>query len=228
MIVYTYTRGPLKQILINADLENPATFAAYMKLMPKRVNLVYSDPPWNPGNATYWRTHAGEAPCPSYDKFLDAWGRVVAECISRGADNVFTEQSVNPKHQAMLHAAIARNPAWILPLRQTWTVFYGSPGSASVRRPNSLLQFCAPQAPSLLTDPSNMAGEPMTTRVCAGIQGMRPGDWVCDPCMGKGMTSRQAHYFEWNCIGSEINASRLAVTRKWLAGQGYAESSVEM
>jgi hypothetical protein len=65
-----------------------------------------------------------------------------------------------------------------------------------------------------------MAGEPMTIRVCAGLQ-LPPGSVVVDPCMGKGMTSRMAHYFDWDCVGVEINPKRLAKTIEWLGRQGY-------
>jgi hypothetical protein len=221
LVHYTCVRGNCTQILINGDLEDAKTIALFYSIVPDKVRLVYSDPPWNPGNATYWRTHAGVGPCASYDSFLDRWTSVVSKCILQGATDVFTEQSINDKHRDMFISAVQRQESWKLPLVEQWTVFYGSPGSASVRRPNSLLHFGS----SLLrTDPQNMAGEPMTLRVCAGISAP-PGSWIVDPCIGKGMTSRMAVYFSWNCIGIEINAKRLSVTIEWLKRQGYEVKS---
>ncbi len=209
------TNGPLTQLFLCADLEDASTLKQFKSILPDSVNVVYSDPPWNPGNATYWRTHAGYDRCGSYDKFLDAWVAVAAECIRRGATNVLTEQSANQKHCDMVLAAIKRNAGWDLPFRKKWRVFYGSPGSASVRHPNVLLHF---GLADLRADPSDMAGEAMTIRVCSGLHGVTT---IVDPCMGKGMVSRMAHYFGWNCYGIELNRHRLQVTLKWLSRQGY-------
>src|SRR3990167_1636129 len=192
-VIYACTRGDTKQVLFHGDLQMQETQDRWREMMPGRVRLVYSDPPWNPGNATYWRTHAGLDPCASYDAFLDAWVGVVATAIERGAGDVLQEQSANVKHSDMLLLAVARQPRWTLPLLERWSVYYGSPGSASVRTPNVLFHF---GLRPLATDPNGMAGEPMTIRACAGL-GLRPGDWIVEACMGKGMTSRIAHY--WQC-----------------------------
>lgn len=205
-----------EQILICGDIEEPSTREALESSMPPLVHTVYSDPPWNPGNATYWRTHAGLGPCESYNRFLDAWCSAASACLKRGASNVFIEQSNHDTHAKMFIDATGRQPSWP-PLQRKWTVYYGSPGSAGCRRPNSLLHF----GPSPIeTDPEGMAGEPMTIRACAGI-GAPVGSWIVDPCIGKGMTSRMAVYFDWNCLGCELNPKRLAVTLGWLEKQGY-------
>lgn len=216
------TRGARMQKLACWDLEAADTPAVVTALLPPTCALVYSDPPWNPGNATYWRTHAGLRPCFSYPRFLDAWVAMVALCQERGATHVLTEQSATQGHCQMLHAAIARSTRWSLPFLEDWAVFYGSPGSTSVRRPNRLLHF---GAVPLSTDPTGLAGEPMTIRACAGL-GLPVGSWVIDPCMGKGMTSRMAHYFDWNCCGTELNPARLAKTLQWLERQAYTIEEV--
>jgi hypothetical protein len=114
----------------------------------------------------------------------------------------------------MLLDATERSSLWSLSLLETWTVLYGG---ASARRPNALLHFGRHR---IRTDPSGMANEPMTVRVCAGVN-VFPGSWIVDPCMGKGMTSRMAHYFQWNAVGMELNPKRLALTVKWLERHGY-------
>jgi len=102
--------------------------------------------------------------------------------------------------------------SWELPLQDQFKVFYGSPGSRSRQNPNMLLHFS--ETP-LKTDPSGLDGEPMTIRACAGIE-VAPGASVFDPCIGKGMTSRMALYYQWDCIGTEINPKRLGKTITWL------------
>jgi len=215
----------LEQTLFELDIESISALTAYQRHLESLEGpfLVYSDPPWNPGNATYWRTHAGKAPCYSYARFLDSWVAIGAECQMRGTLGIFTEQSANPLHKQLLLDAVARHSGWTMPLIEEWTVYYGSPGSQSVRRPNTLLHFGREK---LRTDPSGMAGESMTIRACAGLA--QPIRCVIDPCMGKGMTSRMAHYFGWNCIGSEINPKRLEVARRWLRTQGYTERMQEL
>lgn len=219
--MYVCTFNGLEQRLIVGDLEKPSDREKFTSALPDQVGMVYSDPPWNPGNATYWRTHAKRGPCTDYDEFLDCWCAVVKECIGRGAAHIFCEQSHNEKHRELLFCAIYR-AAWFLGLQEEWTVYYGSPGSASVKRPNTLLHF---GDEPIKTDPSDMAGEPMTIRVCAGA-GVPPGEWVVDPCIGKGMTSRMAHYFQWNCVGMELNQKRMDKTISWLSGRGYRISEV--
>lgn len=70
MKVYTASRKDKTQILACADIQDNDHREKLHELLPDAVDLVYSDPPWNPGNATYWRTHAGEGSCESYSVFL--------------------------------------------------------------------------------------------------------------------------------------------------------------
>lgn len=208
------------QVMLCADVENPTTHARILALLPERVEIIYSDPPWNPGNSRYWRTHAGKQPG-DYGNLLHEWCRIVSECVtSRGLKHLFCEQSVNDQHRQMFFDALKdQGLDWELPFLEEWTVYYGSPGSISVRHPNKLLHFGKKR---ILTDPTDMAGEPMTIRVFAGL-GLDPGTWVLDPCMGKGMTSRMAHYFDLNCVGVELNEKRLEKTLQWLTHQGFTK-----
>lgn len=175
------------------------------------ADLVYSDPPWNPGNEKYWRTHAAANPSRGYDGFLDAWCR---EVIAYDPRDVLVEQSANWEHANMLLAAIERNPCWRWPLLEHWEIQYGHP-----RRPNRLLHFGTRR---LSIDPTGMNGEAMTRRVFEGL-GVVAGETVADPCTGLGTTSRVAHSFGANFIGTEINPARAARTIKWLTGHGYQE-----
>ena len=178
------------------------------------VAMVYSDPPWNPGNEKWWRRHAGAEPPDSYDHLLDAWCACVAAC--RPA-HVFSEQSVNEKHRKMFTDAVDRCDGWTLPLLEEWTVYYGSGGSRSCIRPNKLLHFGTQQ---LATDPTDLRGIKMTECVFDGL-GLPARSLVVDPCMGKGMTSRVSHSHGLCCVGTELNPKRLAKTQEWLLKHGY-------
>lgn len=220
--VYRAIRHDLTQTLIRVDLEDPSTLDLYRRYLPEQVHAVYSDPPWNPGNATYWRTHAKDGRIASYDRFLDGWCAVAALCQERGARNVLVEQSANVAHQDLLRAAIQRCPGWrLLFERRVYTVQYGS-GARLL--PNALLHF---GVSALDTDPTGMHGEPMTLRAVRGLSYLPVGGVIVDPCTGKGMTSRTAHAFGLHFVGSELNPERLGVTLKWLRGQGYDVAEVE-
>lgn len=218
--VYRATRGPLTQTLIRADLEDPSTLELYRRYLPEMVHAVYSDPPWNPGNATYWRTHARDGRIASYDRFLDGWCAVAALCQERGARDVLVEQSANVAHQDLLRAAIRRCPGWVWSERAVYPVRYGT---GAKLLPNALLHF---GVSPLDTDPSGMHGEMMTLRAVYGLK-LPPADVIVDPCAGKGMTSRTAHAFGLHFVGSELNPERLGITLKWLRGQGYDVAEVE-
>ena len=178
------------------------------------VRIIYSDPPWNPGNEKWWRRHAGVEPPPDYAGLLDAW---CTDVTHHTIEHVFCEQSVNPRHRQLFLDAVTRCPSWRLPLLEEWTVYYGSPGSRSCTRPNTLLHFGQRR---LRTDPSGLSGEAMTSCVFEGL--IYPtGTIVGDPCMGKGMTSRLAHAAGWCCVGTELNERRLDYAVRWLTRQGY-------
>ena len=218
--IYRATRRGLTQTLIRGDLLDVETRNAYRRLLPVEVRAVYSDPPWNPGNGTYWRTHAGLAPRETYDAFLDAWCTVAVECMDRGCMDVLVEQSANVTHQDMLRAAVRRQPRWTLRERTVYPVEYGS-GSRLL--PNALLHFTDDEP--LTTDPADMHGESMTLRALSGLR-LNPGEVIVDPCTGKGMTSRAAHAFGLHFVGSELNPTRLDITLGWLKRQGYVVQEI--
>lgn len=206
------------QTMAVADLEDPDHVDRIRDLLPSIVELVYSDPPWDSGNRKYWRTKADTDHDGSYDAFLDAWCGLVGECIrDRGTEHVFTEQSFNDEPRQQFFDAIDRAEDWTLPLDDQFKVFYGSPGSRSRQNPNMLLHFSETE---LQTDPTGLDGEPMTIRACAGADA-GPGSTVFDLCMGKGMTSRMALYYQWDCVGTEINPKRLGKTITWLERKNF-------
>lgn len=197
------------QRLAVADLTRGGVDTLRAMLSEGSAQLVYSDPPWNPGNEKYWRNHA-KLPAPrAYDDLLDAW---CAAVVAAQPEHVLVEHSVIAEHQAMLLAAIARCQGWRWQRVRTYTVQYGSP-----KRPNALLHFGP--AP-LTTDPSGMSGEAMTRCAFKGT-GIARGSVVVDPCTGLGTTSRVAHAFGCHFVGTELCDDRLARTAAWLTKRGY-------
>jgi hypothetical protein len=210
------------QIMAVADLEVKEHINRIKNLLPERIELIYSDPPWNPGNRKYWRTHANKDHDGSYNDFLTKWTDLVNYCIeNKETSHVFTEQSYNDEHREMF---LEHADKWALPLRDKYKVFYGSPGSRSRQNPNMLLHFS--KIP-LRTNPTGLDGEVMTIRACAGTN-IDSGATVLDPCMGKGMTSRMALYFQWNCIGTELNSKRLGKAITWLERHNFEVSEEEL
>lgn len=215
---FVHSNGPVQQLAV-ADLVNGGD-RVFLSMTPSGIPVIYSDPPWNPGNEKWWRRHAGFDPPNGYDVLLDTWCATVAACHP---EHVFCEQSFNDRHRAMFVDAVDRCPGWDLPLLEEWTVYYGSPGSHGCSRPNALLHFG--RVP-LATDPSDLRGIHMTRCVFEGLS-YPPGSTVGDPCIGKGMTSRLAHEQGWNCVGIELNGKRLDFAIRWLLKKGYRESTMQ-
>lgn len=209
MIVKLEHQNGQVQRLACADLCTDGV-EVYRSLGSSSVTVVYSDPPWNPGNEKWWRRHAGLEPPDRYDRFLNAWCDCASSC---NTTDIFCEQSVNDKHRGMLLDAIQRCSTWTLPLVEEWTILYGNP-----RRPNKLLHFGKTK---LGVDPSGMHGDSIVSCI---FQALPKHTVVADPCMGLGTTSRQAHKYGFNCIGTELNQKRLQRTIDWLIQHNYKVS----
>jgi hypothetical protein len=171
---------------------------ASLVLAGELAHIVYSDPPWGPGNLMYWRTMNRERQRPSWDAFLGTFCDVAVASVRPGG-HVFVEMGLRWVDQ--LAAAMSARG-----LREAgrWTVRYGSP-----LRPN-VLWYSGPGAPCA---PDGMSGEPMTSHVLASVA--TPGALVFDPCCGRGMTARCALRAGMRFAGVELNPDRAAVTRQW-------------
>lgn len=199
------------QRLSEADLTKNGKDVFSSMVPPDGCDIVYSDPPWSPGNEKWWRRHAGLEPPEAYQNLLAGWCACVIACHPT---DVFCEQSVVDEHRNLLLGMIDSCPGWGLPLVEQWTVFYGSP-----LRPNVLLHFGKDK---LRTNPEGMHGEAMTRRVFESFAGRVRT--VADPCTGLGMTSRMAHEFGADFVGTELNSKRLDRTIGWLLRHGYRRS----
>ncbi len=207
MRVFRHASG-IEQRLAVADLTKDGVDVMLGMVEGKKVQVVYSDPPWSPGNEKWWRRHAGLEPPNSYHNLLIGWCACVVACHPV---DVFCEQSIVDAHRNILLGIIHEFHGWELPLVEQWTVFYGSP-----LRPNVLLHFGKDR---IRTNPEGMHGEAMTRRVFESFAGRVRV--VADPCTGLGMTSRMAHEFGADFVGTELNSKRLDRTIGWLSKHGY-------
>ena len=87
----------------------------------ERANVIYSDPPWGPGNQQYWHTmrERGSEPRTSWHDFLDVFCGICARFRASDAP-VFVEMGVRWVDE--LDDAMARVG---LSKRDRWTIFYG-------------------------------------------------------------------------------------------------------
>lgn len=168
-----------------------------------RADVIYSDPPWGPGNQQYWHTmrERGSVPRTAWPGFLTAF---CAACAAHRATDapVFVEMGLRWVDE--LDAAMV--VVGLTPQRR-WAITYGSK-----RHPNVLSLFGPRDLLILLPDPPH--GEPVTKAILAAV--VSPGMVVLDPCTGLGMTARATHRLGASFRGSEMNAARLAKTEAWL------------
>lgn len=169
-----------------------------------RADVIYSDPPWGPGNLQYWATmHSrGSIPCEHWPAFLTAF--CVACATYRAPDApVFVEMGL--RWLVELDATMASVG---LERRHRWEILYG-PKSKPL--PNALTLYGTHDVHVELVE---RRGEPVTRQILGAV--VRPGTVVLDPCTGLGMTARITHALGGNFRGCELNPTRLERTAAWL------------
>ena len=185
--------------LLCADITEPGTLEPLM--LGSTADLIYSDPPWGPGNQQYWHTmnHRGSVPRTSWSGFLWAFAAVCAG-YRKPAAPVFVEMGLRWTDDLDLAMEAAG-----LPLLRRWSIFYGPK-----RKPleNTVALFGAPAPEFTLPDPPH--GEPVTRAIVGAC--VKPGDLVLDPCTGLGMTARCTVDRGGVFRGTELNPERLEKT----------------
>ena len=174
----------------------------------ERAHVIYSDPPWGPGNQRYWHTmrERGAVPRTPWPDFLAAFCRACAKYRTSNTP-VFVEMGLR-----WVDELDASMRAVGLPPQRRWAITYGPKKSAL---PNVLSLFGHSSIEIDLPSPPH--GEPVTRAILGAV--VRPGDIVLDPCTGLGMTSRITHALGGYYRGTEMNAKRLAKTIAWLEKQ---------
>jgi predicted RNA methylase len=175
--------------------------AASIALAGGHADIVYSDPPWGPGNLRYWRTHNGEPDHEvNWNNFLRTFCKVVANSIKPDS-HVFVEMGIRWVDQ--LAEFMAEHNIQEL---ERWTCVY------SAQKLPNILWHAGPE--KLPVDPTGLGAVKMTNMVLASIA--KPGALVFDPCCGKGMTARCAVRNGMRFAGVELNPKRAGVTQQWL------------
>jgi hypothetical protein len=169
------------------------------------ADVIYSDPPWGPGNQQYWHTmrSRGSVPRTSWPGFLAAFCGVCAAHRKPDAP-VFVEMGMRWADE-LDSAMIAVG----LPRRRRWVVTYG-PKKKPL--PVTLNLYGPRDIDVVMPEPAH--GEPVTRAVLEVV--VRPGALVLDPCTGLGMTARITHKLGASFRGTEMNANRLETTLAWL------------
>lgn len=191
------TIGPHR--LLCGDITEPVTLQTLMG--EERADVVYSDPPWGPGNQQYWHTmrERGSAPRTSWEAFLAAFCELCAVYRKPNAP-VFVEMGmrwVDELDDAMKAQGLAR--------QRRWTIFYGPKAKPL---PNTLSLYGEKDVEVVMPKPA--WGQEVTRAALASV-GHR-GMIVLDPCTGLGMTARFTHALGGVFRGTEMNALRLERT----------------
>lgn len=170
-----------------------------------KADVIYSDPPWGPGNQQYWHTmnKRGSKPRTSWESFICSFASVCAQYRKPNAP-VFVEMGLrwtDDLDEAMDSVGLR--------MTRRWVILYGPK-----KRPleNTVALFGAPCPPITLPDPPH--GEPVTRAILEPV--VREGDIILDPCVGLGMTARATFRFGGIFYGSELNDGRLRRTTDWL------------
>lgn len=169
------------------------------------ADVIYSDPPWGPGNQQYWHTMnvRGSSPHTSWSAFLAAFCQSCAVHRTSKAP-VFVEMGLRWVDELDAAMSVAG-----LIAQRRWLILYG-PKKRPLR--NTLSLYGAPEPSIVMPDP--LHGEPVTQSVLEAV--VRPGSVVLDPCTGLGMTARITHRLGGAFRGNELNAARLDRTAAWL------------
>lgn len=184
----------------------------FIDVLPKPIDMIYSDPPWNSGNCKYWRTIANKAnnQIKTYPVDFNHFISTINKQLKTLGDLKVIWLEASMKEYIKL---ISNFNSHNLPLNGEWTICYGNP-----KRPNKLLRFS--ETKTITEDPTNFTGE-------------KPTDWafiqedsqkcktVLDFCIGLGMTSRKAYKHNKTVYGLELNPQRLQRTIDFFLNKGF-------
>lgn len=187
--------------LIQADITSPGALDA---LGIERVDAIYSDPPWGPGNLTYWRTMNGEDNRPSWPGFLESLSMICARLCPDGP--VWIESGL--RWEGEVREVFERAG---LAYRGRFACEYKA---GSKWLPNVLLLFGAAELPM----DTRLEGERHGIGLVKWALSKHEGRSVLDPCSGLGTTARAAIALGRTFYGSELSPKRMARTQAILDG----------
>lgn len=168
----------------------------------ERVDAVYSDPPWGPGNLMFWRTHNGETERPAWPTFLARFADVARRACPDGS--VWVEMGTRWEQDLADAMATAG-----LPHVTSIPCIYRA---GSKMLPNTLMLFGRVPPPETALAPKDRHGPKLVTWALD----VHPGSTVLDPCCGLGTTAKACIALGRTFYGTELNPKRLARTQSIL------------
>ena len=204
-----WTAGP--NPLACLDLETPMADAFYGNLR-EPLALVYSDPPWDTGNAKSFRTKAGLP----HDgvTVTRLWHRIMSLVVSRLAPSgdLYLEIGTRHRDDAARWMADAGRP-----MSDQWPIVYYDKHPCWLLRSASIPRMEQ-------TTPAGLDDE--LTPEWAVAASTQPGDLVCDPCSGRGLTVCAAQRAGRRFVGTELHPRRMAIALDRLARLGLEPRKV--
>lgn len=174
----------------------------FLKQIPP-VHVVYSDPPWNSGNATAFRTKAHREAKVDFARFMDDWTRAVTATpaeiffVEMGKQNIGLLVDVMKLHGV---TEVGR-----------WQTLYNAGGKYLPcylwcgLRGRTLTGY-----PPFVGEPTDLHGEAVVHWALSQFNLPETGLLVLDPCAGLGMTFRVGIQLGLAVAGMELNERRLA------------------
>lgn len=192
------------------DIETDLARRFYGSLGP--VALLYSDPPWSTGNAKSFRTKAGLA----HDGVTlgRLWDCILERSLPLLGDSDLIVE-IGSAHRLEIAALLARHGRAVT---DAWEIVYYRKHRCWLLRSRKVARVDA-------TSPAGLDDE--VTPGWAILSSTSEGEFVCDPCMGRGLTVVAADKLGRRFVGSELNPRRLAVAIDRLAtGRGLVPERV--
>lgn len=192
--------------LLCADLERHVIeIDSYLSGAPISLTMAYCDPPWNPGNANAFRTKAGSSLRADFPQLI----RNIMGLFSHVIGDVYVE--AGRQYVDFVSGILCRR------FLRTFEITYYH------RRPCMLIQ--ASNKPLLDIDFAGMDDDDTPHK--AILVSSQEGDFVFDPCVGRGLTAISATMVGRRCFGVELHPRRLAVTISKLVQMGHSIGGIE-
>lgn len=192
--------------LFCGDLELPEHRARIIEIANSAgVQLVYTDPPWNAGNAASFRTKAGVPAKVDFPQFLDNIFGICAK-IQNHLFSVCIEGGLAQRELVRSRGEVA-GFIWM----DTHEILYYR------KHPCLLHCFKSPSGASIQIDTSSCDGQDddytpgLVIEAVKSQTDLKRGV-VLDLCMGRGGTAVSAQERGWASVGMELHPRRMAVT----------------
>jgi hypothetical protein len=167
-------------------------------------DVVYSDPPWNDGNAGAFRTKAAMPRKVDFTQFL----RALLNVVRTARRDVFLEMGL--AKTPLLMDLIAQHGGQVM---RCWSITYYR------RHPCALLHLRW-QGESAVVDGLTGMDDDDTPAAALGAC-LRASDVVMDPCTGRGLTAFTVATAGRTFMGLELSPWRMSCTLTRLATLGY-------